>query len=116
MGVAPHAWLHRQRIDRAKALLRERDQILGSVARIISDADGVEAAPLAMRLIMGFAATAWPRSVGAWGWPPKAIRKTCVRRPFCGARPFFRRCRNSAVESSARECQDHLFVESLAGS
>jgi len=34
-GVAPHAWLRRQRIDRARALLRDQDVSLTSVAQSV---------------------------------------------------------------------------------
>ena len=32
MGIAPHAWLRRQRVDRAKMLLLDRNLALGAVA------------------------------------------------------------------------------------
>jgi AraC family transcriptional regulator len=60
LGIAPHAWLRRQRIDRAKALLHNRSLDLASIALIVGFANQ-SAFGVAFKKETGFTPTAWRR-------------------------------------------------------
>jgi AraC family transcriptional regulator len=60
MGIAPHGWLRRQRIDKAKALLRGRHLDLASVAASVGFASQ-SAFEVAFRRETGMTPTAWRR-------------------------------------------------------
>jgi AraC family transcriptional regulator len=60
MGISPHGWLRRQRIDMAKSLLRSRDLSLPSIAANIGFANQ-SAFGVAFRKETGMTPTAWRR-------------------------------------------------------
>jgi AraC family transcriptional regulator len=60
MGVAPHAWLRRQRIDRAKILLRHPELTLASIASIVGFANQ-SAFGVAFKKEAGSSPMAWRR-------------------------------------------------------
>jgi AraC family transcriptional regulator len=64
MGISPHGWLRRQRIDTAKALLRSRDLSLSSIAVSVGFA-GQSAFGVAFRKETGMTPTAW-RKLHYW--------------------------------------------------
>jgi AraC family transcriptional regulator len=59
-GMAPHAWLRRQRIDRAKALLCDRDLRISSIAPAVGFANQ-SAFGVAFKKETGLTPTAWRR-------------------------------------------------------
>lgn len=59
-GISPHGWLRRQRIDRAKALLRRHDANLSSIAASVGFASQ-SAFGVAFRKETGMTPTAWRR-------------------------------------------------------
>jgi AraC family transcriptional regulator len=60
MGIAPHAWLRRERVDTAKALLRNRDLGIGAIAISVGFANQ-SAFGVAFRKETGLTPTAWRR-------------------------------------------------------
>jgi AraC family transcriptional regulator len=60
MGVAPHAWLRRQRIDRAKFLLRHPELTLASIATVVGFANQ-SAFGIAFKKETGLSPMAWRR-------------------------------------------------------
>jgi AraC family transcriptional regulator len=60
MGIAPHAWLRRQRVDTGKALLRNRDLSVSSIAASVGFANQ-SAFGVAFRKEAGLTPTAWRR-------------------------------------------------------
>jgi len=60
LGMAPHAWLRRQRIDRAKALLRDQSLHLTSIALLVGFANQ-SAFGVAFKKETGLTPTAWRR-------------------------------------------------------
>ncbi len=60
MGISPHSWLRRQRIDRAKELLRDRDLSLSGIAASIGFANQ-SAFGVTFRKETGMTPTAWRR-------------------------------------------------------
>jgi AraC family transcriptional regulator len=60
MGIAPHAWLRRQRVDRGKALLRNHDLSVSAIAAGVGFANQ-SAFGVAFRKETGLTPTAWRR-------------------------------------------------------
>lgn len=60
MGVAPHTWLRRQRIDKAKVLLRHREMSLASIAPLVGFANQ-SAFGVAFKKETGLSPVAWRR-------------------------------------------------------
>jgi AraC family transcriptional regulator len=60
MGIAPHAWLRRQRVDTGKALLRNRDLSVSAIAASVGFANQ-SAFGVAFRKETGLTPTAWRR-------------------------------------------------------
>ncbi len=60
MGIAPHAWLRRQRVDTAKALLRDRALGMSAIAASVGFANQ-SAFGVAFRKETGLTPTAWRR-------------------------------------------------------
>jgi AraC family transcriptional regulator len=60
MGISPHAWLRRQRVDTAKALLRNRDLSVAAIAASVGFANQ-SAFGVAFRKETGLTPTAWRR-------------------------------------------------------
>ncbi len=60
MGIAPHAWLRRQRIDRAKVLLRHPELTLASIASMVGFANQ-SAFGVAFKKETGLSPMAWRR-------------------------------------------------------
>jgi AraC family transcriptional regulator len=60
MGIAPHAWLRRQRIDRAKILLRDPGLTVASIALVVGFANQ-SAFGVAFKKETGLSPMAWRR-------------------------------------------------------
>jgi AraC family transcriptional regulator len=60
MGIAPHAWLRRERVDTAKTLLRNRDLSVAAIATSVGFANQ-SAFGVAFRKETGLTPTAWRR-------------------------------------------------------